>query len=1113
MAQHAMRLVFHRLPGTPGVPAHEFHIRRAARDAHRFADSLFSARGDVLFANLREAHRIAEEMNATNSVAPPLRPAELHAMGVIHEVLHGVLSLYRRTVRPQLYTEMLEKLGLQLGGALDRTLLAFVEEFPPPTVYRGEQSASAFLAGSTDGVAHREWIFEELLLLYVSNQNPGYAPIESLISDAGLRASTAYLDLITAAGEIFDSAPRFGPDRQPILEMLLAPSRSAPDSLFQQLEFMRARWGVELGELDALLKILFGLDLIREESAWFQRKTNFQPGAESLPPAQYSGELYVHEPEQFSADLDWMPRVVMIAKSTFVWLDQLSRKYARAVETLADIPEEELRSLAARGLTGLWLIGIWKRSAASQRVKQMQGNAGALASAYSLHDYEIAPELGGEAALKILEQRAHKFGLRLASDMVPNHMGLDSRWVNQHPDWFIQTREPPFPGYRFSGADLGSDPNIFIQIEDGYWSKTDAAVVFKRYDKRDGDTRYVYHGNDGTSMPWNDTAQLDYLKAEVREASIQTILHVARKFPIIRFDAAMTLAKRHLQRLWYPLPGSGGAIPSRAEYAMSRERFEALIPEEFWREVVDRVAAEAPNTLLLAEAFWMMEGYFVRTLGMHRVYNSAFMNMLKKEENGNYRLTIRNVLEFNPQILKRFVNFMNNPDEEPAIAQFGDGDKYFGVCILLATMPGLPMFGHGQIEGFHEKYGMEYARAQWNETPNEGLIARHEHDIFPVLKKRYLFSEVEHFYLYDYVAESGAVDEDVFVYSNRAGAEQALIVYHNKYKETRGRVRTSVGFLDQGAIAVRPLAETLALTVAPGVVVIMRDHIRGLDYLCRTEELAEHGLPLALRAFEYRVLWKFREVVDTKRRPWLALARRLDGGGVSSADEALIDEAYRAVHRPLFEAVNAGSARYLAAADPPARAVAVEEKLQHLLDGLLWMAKEGIFAGEEALKTELPLPRALVEETGARIHKNSTQLEVATIFTEAAALLAAGIAPLETPDSWRWSRPLIEAGIDAAAAELTALLLTFEPGDYLEDLLSTLADPAIKKFLHVHEHGGTVWFNRENFEALVEALARRHTTALEAGDPQEAAEKAIRAATESAYQFPALIEILSPAKE
>ena len=151
---------------------------------------------------------------------------------------------------------------------------------------------------------------------------------------------------------------------------------------------------------------------------------------------------------------------------------------------------------------------------------------------------------------------------------------------------------------------------------------------------------------------------------------------------------------------------------------MRNEDFEKAIPNEFWREVVDRVVQEVPDTLLLAEAFWMMEGYFVRTLGMHRVYNSAFMNMLKTEKNFKYRSTIKNTLEFDPQVLKRFVNFMNNPDEETAAVQFGTGDKYFGVCTLMVTMPGLPMFGHGQIEGFTEKYGMEFTRAQWDERDN-----------------------------------------------------------------------------------------------------------------------------------------------------------------------------------------------------------------------------------------------------------------------------------------------------------------------------------------------------------------------------------------------------------
>ena len=179
-------------------------------------------------------------------------------------------------------------------------------------------------------------------------------------------------------------------------------------------------------------------------------------------------------------------------------------------------------------------------------------------------------------------------------------------------------------------------------------------------------------------MPWNDTAQLDFLRADTREAVIRTILHVARLFPIIRFDAAMTLTRKHFQRLWFPEPGRGGDIPSRAGNGLARAEFDRRMPAEFWREVVDRAAAEAPDTLLLAEAFWLLEGYFVRTLGMHRVYNSAFMNMLKTEDNAGYRLTLRNTLEFDPGVLERFVNFMSNPDEQTAVEQFGSGEKYLG---------------------------------------------------------------------------------------------------------------------------------------------------------------------------------------------------------------------------------------------------------------------------------------------------------------------------------------------------------------------------------------------------------------------------------------------------
>jgi hypothetical protein len=66
------------------------------------------------------------------------------------------------------------------------------------------------------------------------------------------------------------------------------------------------------------------------------------------------------------------------------------------------------------------------------------------------------------------------------------------------------------------------------------------------------------------------------------------------------------------------------------------------------------------------------------------------MNLLRDEENAKYRQLLKNTLEFDPQILKRYVNFMNNPDEQTAVSQFGKGDKYFGICTLLATMPDCP---------------------------------------------------------------------------------------------------------------------------------------------------------------------------------------------------------------------------------------------------------------------------------------------------------------------------------------------------------------------------------------------------------------------------------------
>ncbi|HWG20123.1 MAG TPA: alpha-amylase family glycosyl hydrolase [Terracidiphilus sp.] len=920
----------------------EFHISRGARERYQFPDTLFSFNGNVVFANMGGcrafAHRMNQVREADKHPDRAVHAGALFAMGLIDEASHVVVARYREQYDSQVMTDALEFFGSQVGPEeLDKLLLSFVEHFPGSTVMRGEQTALQWLAGSTGGRAHREAALEELLMLWTANRNEAFKPFEELFEDKPLAEKTVYRQITQQLPDYFATRPLIplaGAKPVNLLELLRAPATAAPKSLREQLELLRNLWKPLLGDSLERFLLIAG-DILREEemAIWMQ----FNPAAAQTRAAaedaarrrRERGEQEwaaiastadvptfgdpAHEYEKFSPDTAWMPTTVMIAKSTYVWLAQLSKQYGRHIRILSDIPDEELAGLAHRGLNTLWLIGVWERSRASKTIKYLCGNQDAVASAYSLFDYRIADDIGGEQAYNNLRDRAFHHGIRLASDMVPNHMGIDSPWVVEHPEWFISRWESPYPAYSFEGPDLSADGRVEIKIDDHYFTQTDAAVVFRRRDKSSGETRYIYHGNDGTSFPWNDTAQLDYLNPAVREQVIQTILHVARLFPVIRFDAAMTLAKRHFHRLWFPGPGSSGAIPSRAEYGMSQAEFDRAMPHEFWREVVDRVAQEVPGTLLLAEAFWLMEGYFVRTLGMHRVYNSAFMVMTRDEDNAKYRSVIKNTLEFDPDIMKRYVNFMSNPDERTAIDQYGKGDKCFGVTVMMATLPGLPMFGHGQIEGFTEKYGMEYQRPRYDETPDQWLIERHEREIAPLLNRRWLFAESYNFLLYDFFHDSGSVDENVFAYSNRVGGERALIVYNNVYGSTHGTVRMSAAYADKGSgqLRQRSLWEGLGLNDGSSILAF-RDSLTGLEYLRRTHEIGDRGLTLDLHAYQSHVFLDWRELYATPEKAWERLCDQLGGRGVPSLDEALIYLELRPVHDALRAALDPGVVRGMA---------------------------------------------------------------------------------------------------------------------------------------------------------------------------------------------------------
>lgn len=1095
----------------------EFHISRRAREKYHLDDSLFSYDGNTIIANFHAARTFAHQINSQlDLLAFPeqaIKAGQINAIGLIDEIFHHIFSLFRQQKSPAVLSDAVNYLEQMIG---ERELNIFLEKFiffyPPTPVFSRKLDPSRYLSESTGGIPNRQLVIEELLMLWLSLENPALISYSELFVEENLTHDPRFSPVIQSLQTFFANQPPFGPDNKSLLQMLQTPSIEVPHSITGQLEYIRVHWSSLLGEY--IYRLLSSLDLLNEEN-----KLSFTgPGPVSIPvydQKEWQGAGGKEgEPEAFSKDHEWMPRLVLIAKNTYVWLDQLSQKYQKPITRLDQIPDAELETLKRWGITGLWLIGLWERSPASAQIKRLCGNPDAISSAYSLYSYQIASDLGGEAAYQVLRDAAARHGIRLASDMVPNHMGIDSEWVIHHPNRFLSLEHCPFPSYTFNGQDLSSDPSVTIQIEDHYYDRSDAAVVFRRRDNHSGMVKYIYHGNDGTAMPWNDTAQLNYLNPEVRESVIQTILEVARKFPIIRFDAAMTLAKKHYQRLWFPQPGTGGAIPSRSEYGLTQEEFDRVMPVEFWREVVDRVAAEAPGTLLLAEAFWLMEGYFVRSLGMHRVYNSAFMNMLRNEDNAGYRKLIKNTMEFEPEILKRYVNFMNNPDERTAVEQFGKGDKYFGTCVLMVTMPGLPMLGHGQIEGFSEKYGMEFHRAYWNESADPELIARHEREIFPLLHQRELFAEVDNFNLFDFYTLDGNVNENIYAYTNYNKGKSALVVYNNNLNETEGWIQYSVprkqetkSEKTQNQLAVDA---ALRLPKNRSAFITFRDQVTGCYYLRPLSEILDRGFHFKLRGYEYHVFLDFQVVIPDALHNYSDLYSVIGEQGVPDIEQSLKELFLNPIVEPFRQFINYGYLHYLRTKYSKEIRIdsidsdEITSKVAAFLNGITLQVPDkkaqssvqqeitnlifSILGFPGILKQLQVLSSKKMNKFAAFLSDRflSSESHWMTLMTWAVAHKIGNLTGEENHTDltisllkeWRLKRYLEDALRQSGCkeAEIQDLLLAldigiaqqnwyknFKPGSFQATLQKWFSEPEIQYFLKINRYNEILWFNREAF--------------------------------------------------
>ena len=147
----------------------------------------------------------------------------------------------------------------------------------------------------------------------------------------------------------------------------------------------------------------------------------------------------------------WPLHPLVYEINTAVWLTSLSRTYGRPI-SLGGIPQGELERLAELRFDGVWLMGVWQRSAASRTIARAEPALlgeyrralpdvrpdDIIGSPYAIADYTVDPLFGGDQELAALRQRLRALNLRLVLDFVPNHLARDHAWVGARPEFLVQ---------------------------------------------------------------------------------------------------------------------------------------------------------------------------------------------------------------------------------------------------------------------------------------------------------------------------------------------------------------------------------------------------------------------------------------------------------------------------------------------------------------------------------------------------------------------------------------------------------------------------------------------------------------------------------------------------
>lgn len=173
--------------------------------------------------------------------------------------------------------------------------------------------------------------------------------------------------------------------------------------------------------------------------------------------------------------------------------------------TLAAV-RPQLPRIKELGVDIIWFMPIYPIGEVQRK--------GSLGSYYSIKDYcAVNPEFGTFDEFKRLVDEAHRLGLRVILDWVPNHTSRDAVWTVEHPDWY----------------------------------------------KHDPET-----GEIATPYDWSDAAQLDYDNPQMRRGMTDALLFWLRETAIDGFRVDMAMLE--------PIEFWNACVPELEAFMASRSR-------------------------------------------------------------------------------------------------------------------------------------------------------------------------------------------------------------------------------------------------------------------------------------------------------------------------------------------------------------------------------------------------------------------------------------------------------------------------------------------------------------------------------------------------------------